>query len=464
VNDYLIDSLVAEGEAAPCPVTPLAADDLKAWLADQPERVRRWVESTGFTADAGATCLVPGEDGTLAGVLVGVEAKPDLWALAGLPMTLPEKTYSLAPAAPLGAETASALTLGWALGSYRFDRYKKSDRRPARLVIPEDADAATVRRLARSTALARNLINTPANDLGPGELAEAALERGHAHGASGHVVVGDELLERNFPTIHAVGRASDRAPRLVDLTWGDPGAPKITLIGKGVCFDSGGLDLKGADNMRLMKKDMGGAAIMLGLADAIMDAGLAVRLRVLIPTVENAVSGSAMRPGDVIKTRTGTTVEVGNTDAEGRLILCDALAAADEERPELIVDIATLTGAARVAVGTDLPALFTDDDRLADALLSRGREVGDPLWRLPLWPGYRRELDSEVADINNIGGRFGGAITAGLYLGAFVKKAKSWAHIDLMGWNMSARPGRPVGGEALSLRALYAMLAGWYAQ
>ncbi|MBF0391146.1 MAG: leucyl aminopeptidase family protein, partial [Alphaproteobacteria bacterium] len=311
------------------------------------------------------------------------------------------------------------------------------------------------------TILVRDLINAPASHMGPEELAAAAQDLAARHAARCRVVVGEALLNENWPAVHAVGRASDRAPRLIDLRWGDEQAPRVTLVGKGVCFDSGGLDIKPSSGMKLMKKDMGGAAHALGLAHMVMAANLPVRLRVLIPAVENAVSGRAMRPLDVIGTRKGTTVEIGNTDAEGRLILCDALAEADGEKPALLLDMATLTGAARVALGTELPALFSNDDKLAEDILRHGRRTRDPLWRLPLWAGYRRQLDSKVADLSSISDSpFAGAVTAALFLQDFVSPTTPWAHIDMMAWNGAARPGRPEGGEAMCLRALFALIAG----
>jgi leucyl aminopeptidase len=318
-----------------------------------------------------------------------------------------------------------------------------------------------VRRLARAAFLARDLINTPTEDLGPAELAAEAVRVAEAGGACHRVVVGDQLLAENYPTIHAVGRASTRPPRLVDIVWGEPTAPKLTLVGKGVCFDTGGLDLKPASGMRLMKKDMGGSAIMLGLAQAIMDAKLPVRLRVLLPLVENSVAGNAVRPMDIIRTRKGLTVEIGNTDAEGRLILCDALAEASTEKPALLVDMATLTGAARVALGPELAALFCNDDGVAQGMLEAARAEEDPMWRMPLWRPYRKMIDSKVADLNNVSeGPHAGAITAALYLQEFVEPGIPWAHFDVMAWNPQSRPGRPEGGEATALRALYAYIAG----
>jgi leucyl aminopeptidase len=327
-------------------------------------------------------------------------------------------------------------------------------------VWPENADRKLVERLAGAVFLARDLAVTPASDMGPAELAEAAEKVAKAEGALCRIVVGDELLAENYPTIHAVGRASTRPPRLVDITWGDESAPKVTLVGKGVCFDTGGLDLKPASGMLNMKKDMAGAAIVLGLGQAIMQAGLKVRLRVLLPCVENSVAGNAMRPRDIIKTRKGLTVEIGNTDAEGRLILCDALSEASDEKPEMIIDAATLTGAARVALGPELPALFCNNDALANALIAAGEAEDDPMWRMPLYKPYRRLIDSKIADLNNVSdGPQGGAITAALYLNEFVDPAVPWAHLDVLAWNNRSRPGRPEGAEAQTLRAVYAHIA-----
>jgi len=305
----------------------------------------------------------------------------------------------------------------------------------------------------------RDLVNTPASDMGPDELEQAARELAAAHGAACEAIVGDALLAQGFPAIHAVGRASSRAPRLIDLRWGDPGHPRVTLVGKGVCFDTGGLDIKPAASMRLMKKDMGGAAHVLGLARMIMGAGLAVSLRVLIPAVENSISGNAYRPGDVVPTRKGLSVEIGNTDAEGRMVLCDALALADDESPELLIDLATLTGAARVALGPELPALYCDDDAVAERLQRLGMELQDPLWRMPLWSPYDEGLKSTVADLNHIAsGSFAGSIYAGLFLRRFVSAAAAWVHLDVFSWNPSGRPGRPEGAESQSIRALFALI------
>jgi len=442
------------------PLTTVTKDALPGWRETAPAHERDWVGAIGFAAEPGKVALLPGKDGGLGRVLIGAGgSEAAMWTLAGLSETLPEGNYRL-DALPAGAD-ASRLALGWALGAYAFTRYREKKKAGgARLAWPKDADRGLVGRLAGAVFLARDLITTPASDMGPEELAAAAAAVAEAAGAQCRVVVGDELLRENYPTIHAVGRASTRAPRLVDIVWGDPAAPKVTLVGKGVCFDSGGLDLKAASGMLNMKKDMAGAAIVLGLGQAIMAAGLKVRLRVLMPCVENAVSGNAFRPRDVIRTRKGLTVEIGNTDAEGRLILCDGLAEAASEDPAMIVDVATLTGAARVALGPELPALFCNDDALAAGLLASGTAEDDPMWRMPLWKPYRSNLDSKVADINNVSeGPQGGAITAALYLQEFVSGVP-WAHFDVMAWNGRGKPGRPEGAEAQTLRAVYSYIAG----
>ena len=452
----MLDSLTTRAGALP--LTPLSKDSLGAWLKQQPKGVAAWVEGTGFSAAPDSFCFLPGKDGAPTGVLAGMDPDDGPWALAGLPKRLPAGRYAIDPALP--PALAEQVALGWALGSYGFTRYKTSERRPATLVWPKGVDRAAVTRAAEATGLVRDLINTPAGDMGPAELAAAARTIARKHKGRLTVTQGGQLLKKNYPAVHAVGRASSRAPRLIDLRWGARG-PRITLVGKGVCFDSGGLDLKSAAGMRLMKKDMGGAAHVLGLAQMVMSAKLPLRLRVLVPAVENAVAGDAYRPGDVLVTRKGLTVEVGNTDAEGRLVLCDALAEADREKPDLLVDFATLTGAARIALGAELPALFCNDGDLAARLIDHGLAEHDPLWRLPLHRPYRRLLDSKVADINNISdGPYGGAVTAALFLAEFVRPETPWAHIDLMAWNNRARPGRPVGGEAMGLRAVYALIEG----
>lgn len=454
-------ALVAESAIPAIPLLLVTAESLPAWLEAQSDAVRNWVGGHGFTGAAGTTLTVPGADGARLYVLHGYSPAEPLWAIAGLPDALAAGTYRpQVTGAELSAEQATQLALGWRLGSYSFSRYKERKAPAAVLLWPERADRGEVDRLAQAICLARDLINTPAEDLGPAELAKAADDVATRHGASIEVIIGDDLLFRDYPLIHAVGRASARPPRLIDIRWGNPAGRKVTLVGKGVCFDSGGLDIKPSSGMRLMKKDMGGAATVLGLASALMDLGLDIHLRVLIPAVENAISGLAFRPGDIFKSRKGLTVEIGNTDAEGRLILADALTEAAREKPELLLDFATLTGAARVALGPDLPALFTPDDVLADDLLRAGSASGDPLWRLPLWKPYFKQIQSKTADLNNAGGDGGmaGAITAALFLEAFVEPGTAWAHIDTYAWNGSARAGRPEGGEALTLRAVYRLI------
>lgn len=451
-------SFKTKADSKTIPVTPIEHAVFDAWFKKEPAAIQAWVKSSGFSAKPGQISLVAGKDGKLSRVLFGVKDHDGFWDYAPLPTTLPEGSYRID--ARMSAAGATAAATGWALGGYRFERYKstKSKKLPT-LVWPARADKARANAMAESISLVRDLINTPAEDMGPSQLAAAARTLGRGHKADVKVITGDALLKQNYPTIHAVGRASDDPPRLIDLRWGRKGDPKVTLVGKGVCFDTGGLDLKPAGGMLRMKKDMGGGAHALGLAHLIMALKLRVRLRVLVPAVENNVAGNAFRPLDVITTRKGVTVEIGNTDAEGRLVLCDALAEADSETPDMILDFATLTGAARVALGTDLPALFCNNDNLAGDLAKAGDTVNDPMWRLPLWRPYRQLLESKVADINNVSeGGFGGAITAALYLQEFVRDTTPWAHFDMMAWNLSGRPGRPAGGEAQSLRAVFEML------
>ena len=443
------------------PISVLDAAGLKAWLAGREPRIRAWVDSSGFEAKAGSVCPIPGDTGNVERILCGRDADtPDIWRIAALPERLPPGDYAL----DSGADLAQA-ALGWMLGAYGFDRYKTAETKARPILgLPDGIDRERLIATVEAVFLARDLINTPAEDMKPSDLAAAAETVAGRHGAEFRVTVGDDLLERNYPAIHAVGRAAADAPRLIDLAWGDADRPKVTLVGKGVCFDSGGLGIKPASGMKLMKKDMGGAATVLGLAGMIMALELPVRLRLLIPAVENAIAGNAYRPMDVIRTRSGTTVEIGHTDAEGRVILCDALADAAGEKPDLLLDVATLTGAARVALGTELPALFCNDDALAGDILAQGEAADDPLWRLPLWPGYRKRIEGEAGDITNAPeGPFGGAITAALFLERFVDGAAGWAHIDTMGWNLTARPGRPKGGEAPALRALFAAIEARYA-
>ena len=453
-------TLVASAPNA-MPLHVVDEDTLSVWLKRQSRDVQTWVKSNGFKGRAGQRLAVPGKGGHAELIMCGMASPPEVWNFAGLPSSLPQGTYRLAGAdAALGTKVA----LGWALGGYTFARYSKAkEKKHARLVWPTGSDRAHVSRTFSSISLVRDLINTPAADLGPEELVAAAKSVARSLGAKIRVITGAALLKQNYPMIHAVGRASDRAPRLIDLRWGSARHPKVTLVGKGVCFDTGGLDLKLPAGMALMKKDMGGAAVALGLAQMIMDAKLKVRLRLLIPAVENSVSGDSFRPGDVLTSRKGVTVEIGNTDAEGRLVLADALAEADSEKPELLFDFATLTGAARVAVGPDLAALFTNDDTLASDLSRVGTVVSDPVWRMPLWQPYTRLIRGKVADINNAGeGQMAGAITAALFLDRFVEQAGAWAHFDIYGWTQRSLPGRPEGGEAQTMRTVFALLAERY--
>jgi leucyl aminopeptidase len=448
------DFLVSDSNGA-IPVAPVTAAMLPTWLEAHPQS-RDWLAVTGFKAEPGSFAFIPGANGRPARVLSAPAEGAPVYAFADLPMALPEGRYALELAE---GDSATDAALGWALGAYSFDAYKTPKRAPAALVWPSGADRAEVERIAASVFLARDMINTPAEDMGPVHIAEAASAVARAHGATLEVIAGDDLLRQGYPTIHIVGRASHRPPHLIDLRWGDSTAPKVTLVGKGVCFDTGGLDLKPREGMLEMKKDMGGAAVTLGLAAALMSANAPIHLRLLIPAVENAVAGNAYRPRDIVRTRSGKTVEIGNTDAEGRLILCDALAEADRERPDLIIDCATLTGAARIALGPELQALYCDDDAVADGMAKAGSAVGDPLWRMPIWRSYRKHLDSKCADLNNVApGTHAGSIIAALYLAEFVSAETRWAHLDIMAANTASKPGRPEGGEATGLRALYAYL------
>ncbi|MGB3864668.1 MAG: leucyl aminopeptidase family protein, partial [Xanthobacteraceae bacterium] len=409
-------------------------------------------------------CLVlPAADGAVAAVLFGLDAptspKHDPFRPGQLPGLLPPGVYRFANT----PDDARLAALAFALGCYRFSRYRKAETPDVRLVPPAGVDPDDISRIADAVTLARDLINTPANDMGPAELEAAARDLASSYDTSFNCIIGDDLKQNNFPLIHAVGMASPRAPRLIDFSWGDPAHPKVTLVGKGVCFDTGGLDLKPPGSMLNMKKDMGGAANVLALALMVMDAGLKVRLRVLIPAVENAVAGNAFRPLDVLPSRKGVSVEIGNTDAEGRLVLADALALADEETPDLLIDLGTLTGAARTALGPDLPPFYTSDEVLAAQLAQCAREERDPLWRMPLWPAYDTWLDSKVADINNAPSNgFAGSIVCALFLQRFVAAAKSWLHVDIYGWTPVAKPARPEGGECQAARAIFRLLSRRY--
>jgi len=455
----VLDCFVADqSDLAASPITVVKAADFDRWLKSQPDVTQAWLKSTGFRAKEKSAALIPSADGKLAGAVMIASDPAALWDFAGLRHALPNGEWRLP--SDMADQDRGKAVLAWALGSYRFGRYKKQDvEQRCRLALGQDDQSREAEILADAIYLGRDLVNTPTNDMGPAELEAAARDVADRFGAKVRTIEGDALLDENFPAIHTVGRASDRAPRLIDLTWGDAGAPKLTLVGKGVCFDTGGLNLKPAAGMAIMKKDMGGAATTLATAQAVMALGLPVRLRLLIGAVENSVSSNAFRPGDVISTRKGLSVEIGNTDAEGRLVLADLLALGDAEKPDLMIDCATLTGAARVALGADLPALFTPDDDLAADMLSAGIAADDPLWRLPLHKPYREIIDSPIADINNAGaGGMAGTITAALFLKDFVTETKTWAHLDIYGWTPSPKPGRPKGGEATALRALVASI------
>ena len=452
-----LPGLVHDGDGSPLHL--VAAAQLDAWLETQPETIRAWVHGHGFQAKPHTALVLPGADGAPAGAVLGIGDPHDPGSYGHAAYALPAATWRLAGSHdPM---TVGALQLGWGLGAYRFGRYRKLRREPARLLVEGDASAAC-QALAASLRV-RDLVNTPTEDMGPDQLEEVARDIGTRFGADIEVITGEALLDGNFPAIHAVGRASHRAPRLIRLQWGDPSHPLVAIVGKGVCFDTGGLDLKPAAGMRNMKKDMGGAAHAIALAEWIMAAGLPLRLDMLVPAVENAIGPDAFRPGEVIATRAGISVEIDNTDAEGRLVLCDALTFAAERKPDLLLDFATLTGAARIALGPDLPALYSNDDAVAQSWLDAGQGERDPVWRMPLWRPYWRYLTSSVADIANGGpSKMGGSITAALYLERFVLEGQAWAHLDTFAWNEGDSPGRPVGGEAQGLRSAFAMLRSRY--
>jgi leucyl aminopeptidase len=457
------DPLVRAAAAA-VPIWLLRESEVAAWRAQQPPAVAAWVEAHQFSGERHRMLVLPDAAGAVAGVLLGLGAGPGVdalspWQVAGLPDKLPPGVYRFA--SDMAEGSATHAVLGWLLGATRPASAASRPTPPvrARLLPPIGADVVAAEREARACAQARDHINRPANSLGPAELAEAVRTVAAVHGAECRVLVGEELLAANYPMVHAVGRAASRAPRLIDLRWGDERHPKVTLVGKGVCFDSGGLDIKPSAGMALMKKDMGGAAVALGLAGILMDRRAPVRLRLLIPAVENAIGGDAYRPGDVLRSRLGLSVEVNNTDAEGRLVLADALTEACSESPALLLDFATLTGAARTALGPDLPAAFSNDAELLTAAQRCGDAVHDPIWPMPLWDGYDDELASRNADLSNVApSAFAGAIFGALFLRRFVPAGTPWAHFDLYAWNPRERPGRPVGGEAHCLRMAHRLI------
>ena len=455
MRDY-IDAMqtlpfLTDNAAQAVPIHALRTSEWSHWAESRPEALKRLATAHDFKAQGGRILLVPATDGSIERVLFGVGDKANVMAMGSLAQNLPAGDYRIA-AAPREF-TATLVAVAWGLGGYAFERYKKRKRPAPRLVPPEGADMAEAQRIVSATWLTRDLVNTPTNDMGPDALHLAAETVARENGATLEAIVGDELLAQNYPLIHAVGRAAAQAPRLLHLSWGDASAPRLALVGKGVTFDTGGLDIKPSAGMRLMKKDMGGAAHALGLAQAVMQAGLKVKLDVYLAVVENAISADAFRPGDVIPSRKGPTVEIDNTDAEGRLILADALARACEDEPALLLDFATLTGAARTALGPDIPPLFTNDDTLAAELAQASLDTADPMWRMPLWDAYDGDMDSSIADLKNTGdGPFAGAIFGALFLRRFVT-APTWAHFDVYAWAPREKPSRPQGGEAQTLRA-----------
>lgn len=438
------------------PITSIVSEKWLVWLSDQSKVTQQWLQASNFTPNPGSYSLLPGRDGQLQQVLLICNDQSDFWTFGLLPSVLSEGHYQVE-----GVDNAKLLehiALAWGLGAYEFTRYKTSIRPLAQLLISNKKHAQLMIKL-EAIYRVRNLINTPADDMTPVELAEDVFQIGKKYHARVTQIVGDDLLTANYPAIYTVGKASCHEPRLVDLRWGDSKHPKVSLVGKGVCFDSGGYNLKSSANMLSMKKDMGGAANAIGLAEMIMAHQLPVRLRLLIPVVENMVSGNAYKPGDIIQTRHGLTVEVGNTDAEGRLILADALCEADSESPELLIDFATLTGAARGAVGTEISAFFTDHEPLAQAITQHSHHTQDPVWRLPLYKPYQKLLDSKFANMNNCGSSpFAGAITAALFLRSFISEETTWLHFDFNAYNVNTRPSRPEGGEAMAILTVFSYL------
>lgn len=447
----------------PVPIVTLTPQQWDTWLVEQTDATRNWLATLNFCVKPGSTALLPGTEGQLNQVIHILNDATDFWSYGSLSCSLPSGHYQY-----VGIKDAlffHRAAMAWGLGSYEFTRYKSSTKRPAQLLIPDKANFQALNAQVKAIYRVRDLINTPTEDMGPAELADSVLQLGKSFDASVKQIIGDDLLRKNYSAIHMVGRASPREPRLIDLTWGDKNNPKLSLVGKGICFDSGGLNLKSGSGMGLMKKDMGGAANAIGLAEMIMSLGLPVRLRLLIAAAENVVAGNAYKPGDVIKMRNGLNVEVSNTDAEGRLVLADVLHEAASENPDLLIDFSTLTGAARIAVGTEISAFFTNKEELATALLQNSQEMQDPLWRLPLYKPYQKLLDSKIADLNNSPATsFAGAITAALFLESFIKAETRWVHIDFNAYNVTTRPGRPEGGEAMAIFSLLNYLAKTYNQ
>ena len=460
MSSHLLNEAEASGAR---PIWLVGEQGFGAWLEVQTPGVRSWVRTQAFQAEKNKLLVIPtGSGDGIAGAVLGLGptadlSEPTIWTSAGLPDRLPAGRYRFAGS--FSAVGATHLTLGWEYGSYRFTRYRKPPGELPSLVAPAGTDLEYVRLASQALAEARDLINTPANDLGPAELGEAVQRLALQHEAECRMIVGEELLRQNYPLIYEVGKGSAREPRLIDMRWGKRGAPQVTLVGKGVCFDTGGLDIKPSSGMILMKKDMGGAALVLALARMLMDADAPIQLRLLIPAVENSISGRSYRPSDVLRTRLGLTVEIGNTDAEGRLVLADALAEADRESPDLLIDLATLTGAARVALGPELPAIYSTPAELAEELRAIGERESDPMWPMPLWAGYDEDLASRVADLNNVSStQFAGSIIGALFLKRFVSRTRNWLHADVYAWNAKERPGRPVGADPHTVRALYRLV------
>ena len=448
----MLDCFAAKETKQVIPILLIPQNEFASWLKKQNQFVKKWIESSGFRGEVGHVRLLPDATGKVVQVICCVDDKKNFWSVGSLPFLLPEGTYSL-------KENDPHFFIAWGLGAYQFTRYKKPSRKPAKLIL-NPSQQKHVENMVEATYLVRDLINIPTEEMGPSEFAAAAIKFSKQLKMKAKQIIGNDLLKKNYPSIHIVGRASDDAPRLIDLRWGNKKHPRVTLVGKGVCFDTGGLDIKPASGMLTMKKDMAGAAHVLGLAQMIIKAKLPVQLRVLIPVVENSISGNAYRPGDVFRTRKGLTVEVGNTDAEGRVILADALTEAVSEKPDLLIDITTMTGAARIAVGTDISAMFCNQDKLAEDIFRHGNQEKDYVWRLPLFAPYRDSLNSPIADINNSSadGGYAGAITGALFLKEFVPDEIPWVHFDMMAWNVKSRPGRPVGGEAMAIRGLFGYL------
>lgn len=450
-------SILIAADPTAVPIDLVLESEYAAWLGGQDPATQAQLGAQRFEGKRYTQALVFHATGGVARAVVGARSLDDNWALGNAALSLPPHAYTLNPGFPAG--TRHRLALGFALGAYQFLRYKpKAARAAARLVVDDANERAEIERLAGAVHGARDLVNTPTEHMGPEQMEEVIAAIAATYGGEIQSRVGEDLLRSNFPAIHAVGRASHRAPRLIELNWGDPAHPRVAIVGKGVCFDTGGLDMKSSDGMAMMKKDMGGAAVAIHLAQLVMDAKLPVRLQLLVAAVENAIGPNAYRPGEVIATRAGLSIEIGNTDAEGRVILCDALTYACESEPELICDFATLTGAARIALGPDLPALFANREELSLDLIAAGREAGDPLWPMPLWEDYYGMIDSKIADMNNSGGsRMAGAITAALYLKRFVPDRIPWMHLDTYCWS-DGKPGRPSGGDCQGLRAAFAYL------